>query len=204
MSQRGKREDFRQYVFDFDPPEDLNRSNIKPTQNVLLVINDENGNETVEARWWFQKEGAREFETKYTTFNARSEKLASSFLYRNALKKKRCLVPVTSFYEWNEKGKPPFEIFLANKKPFALAGLWSNWYDEDAKKFSFTVITTEPNEFMSPIHNRMPAILGSKETQKLWLTEGALDFLKPFDGELKSTKLKDRIENIYKDAKRSE
>ena len=196
-SQRGKREDFRNYIYKFDPPEDLNRGNIKPTQPALIVINDREEVKTVEASWWCQYDNAKEFSTKFATFNANIERLETSPLWKNLLKSKRCIFPVTSFYEWPEKGKPPMEIFANDGKPFALAGLWSNWFDNGEQRYSFAVITTHPNEFMKPIHNAMPVVLEDIDLQKLWLLEGGMNVLRDAECNLTGTKLCDRIEAVY-------
>ena len=196
-SQRGKREDFRNYVYKFDPPEDLNRGNIKPTQEVLIVANDRDEVKTVEASWWCQLDRAKEFSTKYATFNANVEKLEKSPLWRNLFKHKRCIMPVTSFYEWPEKGKPPLEIFANGGKPFGLAGLWSTWFDNGEEKYSFAVITTHPNDFMKQYHHAMPVVLEDKDLQKAWLLEGGMDVLRSFECRLTGTPLTDKIEIVY-------
>lgn len=196
-SQKGTEEDFKDYIYEFNPGLDLDRPNIKPTQKVAVVVNDQDEIKTVEAAWWMQKEGAKEFSTKFATFNARAETLDESFLYKPALAHRRCLVPVTSFYEWPKKGKPPVEIFTYHKKPFALAGLFSHWFENLEPKYSFTVITCEPNDFMLPIHNRMPVILSDLGSQELWLKKGGQDLLKPYDREMDRNQLNDSLENIY-------
>ena len=198
-SQRGKREDFKNYVYQFDPQGDLFRGNIKPTEDAAIVINDRDQVKTVEARWWCQYDGAKEWSTKYATFNANTDRLESSPLWRNLLKTKRCIMPVTSFYEWPEKGKPPLEITANDGHPFALAGLWSNWYDKGEKKQSFAVITTEANEFMKQYHRAMPVVLESKDLQKLWLLEGGMDVLRDFECRLAGEQLPDKIEVVYAD-----
>jgi putative SOS response-associated peptidase YedK len=196
-SQRGKREDFRNYVYKFDPGHDLNRGNIKPTEVVPVVINDCDEVKTVEANWWCQFDGSKEWSTEYSTFNANIEKLEKSPLWRNLLKTKRCIMPVTSFYEWPEKGKPPMEIFANDGKPFALAGLWSTWFDHGEPRKSFAVITTNANEFMNPIHDKMPVVLESVDLQKLWLLEGGMDLLRNFECRLTGERLGNKIEAVY-------
>ncbi|MBX7054777.1 MAG: SOS response-associated peptidase [Pyrinomonadaceae bacterium] len=198
-SQRGKREDFKNYIYEFEPQGDLFRGNIKPTQDVSIVINDRDAVKTVDARWWCQFDGAREWSTKYATFNANIERLESSPMWRNLLKSKRCLMPVTSFYEWPEKGKPPLEIFANGGHPFALAGLWSVWYENGERRHSFAVITTAANEFMSAYHRAMPVILEAKELQKLWLLEGGMEVLRGFECHLTGERLADKIEKVYPD-----
>ncbi len=196
-SQRGKREDFRNYVYEFDPQGDLFRGNIKPTQDVAIVINDRDAVKTVDARWWCQFDGSREWSTKYATFNANIERLETSPMWKKLLVSKRCIMPVTSFYEWPEKGKPPVEIRANGGHPFALAGLWSNWYDNGEPRQSFAVITTHANDFMTQYHRAMPVVLEDKELQKLWLIEGGMDILRGFNCNLTAEPLTDKIENVY-------
>jgi len=198
-SQRGKREDFKNYVYEFDPQGDLFRGNIKPTQDVAIVINDRDTVKTVDARWWCQFDGAKEWSTKYSTFNANIERLETSPMWRKLVKHKRCIMPVTSFYEWPEKGKPPVEIYANGRHPFALAGLWSNWFDEGVQRQSFAVITTHANEFMSQYHRAMPVVLEGKDLQKLWLLDGGMDVLRNFECSLTAEQLGDKIEKVYSD-----
>jgi putative SOS response-associated peptidase YedK len=196
-SQRGKREDFRNYIYNFDPPGDLDRGNIKPTQPVLIVAGDRDEVKTVEANWWCQFDGSKEWSTKYATFNANVEKIETSPLWRNLIKNKRCIMPVTSFYEWPEKGKPPLEIYANNGKPFALAGIWSNWYNNGEQKHSFAVITTHANDFMKQYHHAMPVVLENKDLQKTWLLEGGKEMLRDVQCNLYGEHLSDKIEAIY-------
>ena len=196
-SQRGKREDFRNYVYEFDPQGDLFRGNIKPTQDVAIVINDRDTIKTVDARWWCQFDGSREWSTKYATFNANIERLETSPMWKKLLVNTRCIMPVTSFYEWPEKGKPPVEIRANGGHPFALAGLWSNWFDNGEPRQSFAVITTHANDFMTQYHRAMPVVLEEKELQKLWLLEGGMDILRKFQCDLTAEPLPDKIENVY-------
>ena len=196
-SQKGKREDFRNYVYRFEPAEDLNRGNIRPTDPVWIVASDREDIKTVEAKWWCQADGSREWSTKYTAFNANIEKLETSSLWKNLLKQKRCVMPVSSFYEWPEKGKPPLEIYANDGHPFALAGIWSNWYDQGEAKQSFAVITTHPNDFMKQYHHAMPVVLEGKDLQKTWLLEGGMDLLRDVQCNLYGERLSDKIEVVY-------
>ena len=95
--------------------------------------------------------------------NARAETLTSSPAFRDALLRKRCLVPVESFYEWRREGtvRQPYTIGRADGRPLVLAGLWSGWRDpsRDQVRRTFTIVTTTPNETMATIHNRMPVVL---------------------------------------------
>ena len=103
----------------------------------------------------------------YSTINARAEEAASKPAFRDALKK-RCLVPADTFYEWQRldpKTKRPFAFRMKSGEPYALAGLWEKWQgknNEALETFS-TILTTDPNELMEPVHNRMPVILEPKD-----------------------------------------
>ena len=140
-----------------------------------------------------------------STINARAESVATSPTYRDAFKRHRCLVPADGFYEWrlnpdgtkkSAKGaKQPFHIGLQSGEPMAFAGLWSAWKEPkqspqavDTWLLSYTIITTEANELMAPIHTRMPVILAERDWAR-WLDPGdterpPLDLLRPFDAAL--------------------
>jgi putative SOS response-associated peptidase YedK len=123
--------------------------------------------------------------------NARAETLAEKPAFRNALKKRRCLVLADGFYEWKKAptGKIPMRITLASGEPFAFAGLWENWDTPDGDVLrTFTIVTTTPNALLEPIHNRMPVIL-RPEHEPLWMDNAAdpaawLDVLRPYPAEL--------------------
>lgn len=107
--------------------------------------------------------------------NARSETAAEKPSFRSAIKQRRCLVPVDGFYEWQATGKKtkqPHLIRLKDGQPFALAGLWERWTAPDGELVeSFTILTTDANAMMQPIHDRMPVIL-SREDYDRWLDAG--------------------------------
>ena len=196
---------YKDKIFNWLHPElFVPRRNIKPTQSAWIVARHDDGSiETVSARWWCQWEGARSFETKYPTFNARVETMHDKKLWPELLRRgQRCLFPVDSFYEWPVKGKgrPPVEIFVKDREPYALAGLWSRFYDNGEARYSFTTFTTHPNEFMKPLHEKaMPVVLADKYEQKLWLTEGDEALLRPYEGEMESIRLEDTLERMYSD-----
>ncbi|MGE3467639.1 MAG: SOS response-associated peptidase family protein, partial [Pyrinomonadaceae bacterium] len=161
---------------------------------------------TVDARWWCQWDGSYKFEAKYPTFNARVETMHDKKLWPELLKKgKRCILPIDSFYEWPIKGRklPPVEIFVKGREPYALAGLWSTYFENREPRYSFTTFTCEPNEFMKPLHEKaMPVILGSIDEQKLWLMEGDEELLRPFEGEMEFEQLPDTLETLYPEENR--
>jgi len=123
--------------------------------------------------------------------NARAETLQEKPSFRNAFRRRRCLVLADGFYEWRQDGahKTPMYIRLASGRPFAFAGLWESWNAPDASNvLSCTIITTQPNDLMASIHNRMPVIL-PEAAYPLWLEAGEQDvhrfaeLLKPFPSE---------------------
>ena len=109
------------------------------------------------------------------SFNARDDKMASG-MWRNSLKRKRCLILADGFYEWKKDGvtKTPMRIGLKSWNPFGFAGLWDEWSGPDGPLRSCTIVTTEPNKLLEPIHNRMPVIL-PKEAQAVWLDQSIQD-----------------------------
>ncbi len=189
------------------PDETIERNNLRPTEPAWIVARRGDGLiRTLEGRWWCQWDGARQFETKFPTFNARVETMHQKKLWSDLLKKgQRCLFPIDSFYEWPIKGRgvSPVEIFVQGREPFALAGLWSRYFENGQTRYSFTTFTTEPNEFMRPIHEKaMPVILNSTDQQRLWLEAGDEDLLRPYDGEMEAEQLSDTLEKMHPDENR--
>ena len=120
--------------------------------------------------------------------NARAETLTEKGAFKNLVDRRRCLVPADGFYEWRKEGKRkvPMWFHLKSKEPFAFAGLWDVWQKPNGNNLeTFTIITTEPNELMRPIHNRMPVIL-RREDEDQWLDASGARFdkarsvLKPY------------------------
>ena len=144
--------------------------NIAPTQLVLAVTND--GQRRAELmRWGLVPFWAKDIKIGYRMINAVGETAATKPAFRAAFKKRRCLILADGFFEWRKDGKEkiPTYIFLKSQEPFAFAGLWETWKSPVGETVkSCTIITTKPNEFIEPIHNRMPVIL-SGETEALWL-----------------------------------
>ena len=109
--------------------------------------------------------------------NARAETVAEKPSFRRALVRRRCLVLSDGFFEWRKHGgkKTPVRVVLKSGEPFAFAGLWETWRPRGGEAIrSCTIITTEPNSFMEPIHNRMPVIL-SRDAESAWLDRGIED-----------------------------
>ena len=141
------------------------RYNIAPTQYIAAIRDgDNNERELVMLRWGLVPFWAKDPSVGNRMINARAETVAEKPSFRAAYSRRRCIVLADGFYEWRRDAdaKTPYFISLASGKPFALAGLWENWLDKksDDSIQSATLITTEANDFMHPLHHRMPMILG--------------------------------------------
>ncbi|HET7629417.1 MAG TPA: SOS response-associated peptidase [Bacillales bacterium] len=146
------------------------RYNIAPSQDVVAVISDGRENRAGMLKWGLVPVWAKDPKIGYKMINARAETVHEKPSYARLLKRRRCLIPADGFYEWKKIGsrKQPFHIRLKDGEPFAFAGLWDRWEREGEIIQSCTIITTEPNELMKDIHNRMPVIL-KKEHESAWL-----------------------------------
>lgn len=178
------------------------RHNLRPTEPAWIVARRGDGMiKTLEARWWCQWDGSHSFETKFPMFNARVETMYERKLWADLLQRgHRCIFPIDSFYEWPVKGRglPPVEIFVKGREPYALAGLWSRYFDDSEPRYSFAAFTCPPNDFMKPIHEKaMPVILNTINDQKKWLEDGDESLLKPFTGEMESDALSDTLEHLF-------
>ena len=145
--------------------------NVAPTQGVLTVVAESEARRGVRMRWGLIPSWAREASIGSRMINARAETVAEKPSFRDALRRRRCLVVADGFYEWRRigAGKRPMRITMATGKPFAFAGLWDTWRDpQDQIVISCTIITTGANDLLRPIHHRMPVIL-QREGEELWL-----------------------------------
>jgi putative SOS response-associated peptidase YedK len=169
--------------FNFSNPAGIpfkKRFNIAPSQNVPVVVVEEDNRLLKLMRWGLVPFWAKEPSIGYKMINARAETITEKASFKNPLKKKRCLVLASGFYEWiktqKKSTKTPLYFRLKSKEPFAFAGLWDEWKQPDSDKLlSFTIITTGPNELMKPIHDRMPIILHQKD-ENMWLDPELTDF----------------------------
>lgn len=170
-----------------DPPEPT--YNAAPTTIQPIVRTAMQGHtEMAPARWglipsWWTKPLS---EMKFSTFNAQSETAHEKPVFRGAWRHKRCLVPISGFYEWTgAKGsKVPFAIGLRNRRWFCLAGLWDAALIDGSEIQSFTVLTTKPNDLMAGLHTRMPVIVDPAD-YATWLdpSRDASAILEPFSVE---------------------
>jgi putative SOS response-associated peptidase YedK len=149
------------------------RYNIAPSQTIAAIRNNETDvRELTMLRWGLVPFWAKDPSIGNRMINARAETVAEKPSFRAAYRKRRCLVLADGFYEWHTEAgvKVPYFISLANQKSFAFAGLWEDWRSKDSDESiqSTTVITTAANDFMLPLHHRMPVIL-EPGTADRWL-----------------------------------
>ena len=147
------------------------RYNIAPTQPVATVLDEGEGRRLALLRWGLIPGWAKDPSIGNRMINARAETVAEKPAFRAAFQRRRCLVLSDGFYEWQkvEQGKRPMYIRMKDGLPFAFAGLWERWRSPNGSTVdSCTILTTDPNELMRPIHNRMPVIL-PPEAYELWL-----------------------------------
>lgn len=158
--------------------------NVSPTMKVPLITNESKGKLLI-GKWGLIPHWVKDDSMALSMVNARAETIDSKPAYKHLFREQRCIVPCDGYYEWQEKGgkKVPFRIERKDKKLFSLAGLWDIWFTEEKKVLTFTVITCEPNDLVSEVHDRMPVILDS-ESEKKWLEEGGKDLLVPCDSDL--------------------
>lgn len=172
------------------------RYNVAPSQEVVVVV--ESSERRLEKfRWGLVPHWSKGPDTRYSMINARAESVADKPSYRVPFAKRRCLVVADGFYEWQKAGdqKIPMYIRMKSGRPFGFAGLWDIWSpDEGGEPLkSCTIITTQPNALLKPIHNRMPVILPDEAIDD-WLTldgseqqDELLALLKPYpDDELEA------------------
>ena len=148
------------------------RYNICPTTEIDTIVPALDKRGVVPMRWglvpsWWSKPLK---EMRMATFNARAETVAEKPMFRDAFKKRRCLIPASGYYEWQDtpSGKQPYYFTRRDGQVMTIAGLWSNWKDkatgDDLK--SCTMVITEPNKFVADVHDRMPVILEAKDFEQ--------------------------------------
>lgn len=161
--------------FGLDVPADLPaRFNIAPTQTVPVVRNGTDGGlEWAMVRWGLVPGWAKDLSIGNRLINARAETVAEKPAFRGAFRRRRCLIPSSGFYEWQGQGtgqKQPYWIGFADQNVFAFAGLWERWTDPESGESidSCSIITTQANGIVAPIHARMPVVL-SHTAHTPWL-----------------------------------
>lgn len=152
---------------DFHP-----RYNIAPTQTAPVILNEQEKSVQL-LRWGLIPSWAKDPAIGHKLINARAETIAEKASFKRPFQRSRCLIPADGFYEWRTetdgRTKTPLRIRLKSKEPFTIAGLWDSWKDPQGEEIrTFTIITTEPNEVLQPIHNRMPVIM-KPDDEEAWL-----------------------------------
>ena len=145
--------------------------NISPGQQVAVVLKKDGENVLQRMKWGLIPFWAKDQKIGQKLFNARIETVSEKPSFRESFYKRRCIVPASIFYEWQDfDGKKiPYGFQLHDKKYFTMASIYDVWKDPNGISVStFTILTTQPNSIVSPIHNRMPVILDQQEEQQ-WL-----------------------------------
>ena len=161
--------------------------NVAPTRAapVLRRRADDGGRELALVRWGLVPAWSEGPDSRFSMLNARAETVATKPAYRAAFRQRRCLVPADGFYEWQKRDgrKQPYFIHPKDGEPMAFAGLWERWASHDGQQVieSFTIVVTDANKLVRPIHDRMPVILAPDDFER-WLDPTAADgraLLKP-------------------------
>ena len=154
------------------------RYNGAPSQDLLVIReNHQTGRRSIDAlRWGLIPHRCNDPSGGRRPINAKAETVASLPTFRDAYARRRCLVPVNGFYEWKTTkfGKQPYAVAMANGEPFALGGIWENWWSQRTGQWmrTFCILTTTANALVSHIHDRMPLIL-SADSYGRWLGKEA-------------------------------
>jgi putative SOS response-associated peptidase YedK len=155
-------------------------------------------------RWGLVPHWAKDPKSVRQPINARAETLATSSMFRDALERRRCLVPADVFYEWQalDGAKLPFAVARADGDPMVFAGLWEGWRGGDGTVIrSFTIVTTSANAVLRPIHERMPVIL-ERAAWPVWLGEEEGDqtaVLRPSSAELRVWRIGTAVNSVRND-----
>ena len=158
------------------------RFNVAPetSPNIPVIVRHKGANECRLMHWGLIPNWANDPTIGNRMINARAESLTEKPAFKDLVGTRRCIIPADGFYEWRKEGKRkvPMWVHLKSKESFGLAGLWDVWRRPDGRKVeSFTIITTEPNDLIQPIHNRMPVIL-LPEDEEQWLDVSRTSFAK--------------------------
>lgn len=184
------------------------------TQPVVRLNRDTGKRELALMRWGLIPFWAKDPRIGLSTINARAETVGTNAAFREAFKRRRCLVPADAFYEWQKldaKSKQPYAIAMKDNSMFAFAGLWETWKDKATGQplETYTIITTDPNELIQPengpkLHDRMPVIVAKKDYDR-WMAPAEpshlpVDLLKPFPAEdMAAWKVDQAVGNVRND-----
>jgi putative SOS response-associated peptidase YedK len=177
--------------------------NIAPGKDVPVIVRHGDRNVVKLMRWGLVPSWSQDPAVGNQMINARCETLDQKPSFKQLLGRRRCLVPADEFFEWRRigKGKIPMRVRMKNQRPFTMAGLWDVWRDPDGEElYTFTIITTDANKLLRPIHNRMPLILDPLVARQ-WLDPAASDLrfisvaMVPFPSDLMETYEVSRLVN---------
>lgn len=163
--------------------------NVAPSHDIPVIIRKPEGNYLALYRWGLLPFWAKDMKIGYKMINTRSETIREKPSFRQAFQKRRCLIPANGFYEWRKSDKQPFFISIPDRDLFCFAGIREKWISpEGVMVQSCSIITTEPNETMFPIHNRMPVIL-LRSDEDFWLADDSANddlhkLLQPYPREM--------------------
>lgn len=185
------------------------RYNIAPTQDVPVVRPGKagGGRELTMVRWGLVPSWAKDLAIGARLINARAETLAERPAFRDAFRRRRCLIVADGFYEWQQRqgeAKQPHWITVADGRTFAFAGLWDRWAAPGGERMeSCTIVTTDASPALAPIHARMPVILDA-EAFDTWLAIGAppddaRSLLRPYGGALRIVPVSRRVNSVRND-----
>jgi len=161
-------------VADDDIADDSMRYNIAPSQMIEVVYTPSSERLLSTLKWGLVPHWAKDPAIGNRMINARAETLSEKPSFREAFKSRRCIIPASGFYEWQKKNssgaKQPYYFYLKEREVFGFAGLWESWIDKETGEEleTCTIITTEANRVLEPVHDRMPVILQA-ENYDLWL-----------------------------------
>lgn len=196
-----KRFNVERVDFDINP-----HYNVAPGQT-MPVVTHHSPNTVEEMKWGLVPFWAKDPKIGYQMINARAETVATKPSFRRSFTKQRCLVPASGFFEWKklDGSKQPFYIRLKHAPLFSFAGLYDIWKDAEGRELkTYTIITTEPNSLLAPIHNRMPVIL-TEAGEITWLNEAPsplkhVKLLRPFSAEnMESFSVSKKVNNPEND-----
>lgn len=171
-------------------------------QPVVRLNRDTGAREFALLRWGLVPAWAKDEKCGFTMINARAEEAAEKPAFREALRKRRCLVPADAFYEWQRldpRRRVPYAFAMESGEPYALAGLWERWRAKEGRPLeTFTILTTDPNGLMEPVHDRMPVIVERPDYGR-WLDEerAPVELLRPIPaGKMKKWRVSERVGNV--------
>lgn len=177
-------------------------------QPVVRLNHDSGKREFALLRWGLVPYWAKDTKCGFTAINARAEEAAAKPAFREALKRRRCLIPADAFYEWQQlgpKSKQPHAFALRSGEPCAFAGLWERWKPKEGPPLeTFTILTTDPNELAESVHDRMPVIIEPRDYDR-WIDTSdeerlPVDLLRPFPAEqMHAWPVDKRVGNVRND-----